>query len=442
MDNQQDVAEDFPPPGYVVIESALPGIEIYKPVDKTDKKEPDVVDFKCPQCLATTAYSVEDGGLRCAHCGYYEAPEEKIVGKSAEEFEFTVETMAVSGSAQGWGEARQSLRCQSCQATTSLPEGHLTHTCPFCGSTQVLQQLAVQDMLRPKFVIPFKVDDDACKRISTAWLGSSWMTPKSLKSLASLASFTGIFLPYWTFDAKSRAHWRAQVGHQVTESYYDSSSKSWQTRTKTEWRWESGQVSGVYDDVLVPGTNKISDILLERIKDFDTRGFVPYEPVYLAGFLAQAYDLMLEQSWTFARDFMREDTRLKCRSQASTSQIRQFSMSLDFSEESWRYVLLPVYVAVYRYADQVFQVMINGQTGTIAGQRPVDWPKVWIAVLGMVMPGILLGLLGLFASALGALVPPSLVAGGIILVLAFILLVIGVIFAVSTVIKARRMDDV
>jgi hypothetical protein len=364
------------------------------------------------------------------------------VGKAADEFEFTVETLSVSGAAQGWGEARKALKCQSCQATTTLPDGHLTHTCPFCGSTQVLQQVAVQDILRPKFLIPFKVDADACHTIARQWLGSSWMTPKSLKSLASLASFTGIFLPYWTFDARSHAHWRAQVGHQVSERYYDASSKSWRTRTKTVWWWESGQVRRTFDDVLLPGTNSLSHVLLGRVKDFDARGFVPYEPVYLAGFLAQVYDLPLEQAWTAARDLMREDTRLKCRSQGSTSQIRQFTMSLDFSEESWRYVLLPMYVAVYRFEDKVFQVMVNGQTGSIAGQRPVDWPKVWLAVLGMLMPGILMGLFGLFASALGALLPPALVAGGIVLVIAFILLVLGIIFAVSTVIKARRMDDV
>ena len=305
-----------------------------------------------------------------------------------------------------------------------------------------MQQDAAQDMLRPRFLIPFKVDADACQKIARTWLGSSWMTPKSLKSLASVASFTGIFLPYWTFDAVSSAHWRAEVGHQVSDSYYDSSSKSWKTRTKTVWRWESGQVRQIFDDVLIPGTNSLSLVLLEQLQDFGTSQFVPYEAVYLAGFLAQAYDIQLDSAWKTVRDRMREETRLKCRDQATTTQIRQFTMSLDFSDESWRYVLLPVYVAVYRYENQVFQVMVNGQTGTIAGQRPVDWPKVWLAVTGMLAPGVLLGLFGLLASAVGAVVPPSLIAGGVVLVIAFIFFIVGIIFAVLTIIKAGRMDDV
>ena len=103
MDDQLKVVNEFPPPGYVAVKSAVDGIEVYKLVDKTDIAGPAVIDFKCPQCFATTAYSVPDGGLRCTHCGYYEAPSQPVVGKAAEEFEFTLETMTAAGLAQGWG---------------------------------------------------------------------------------------------------------------------------------------------------------------------------------------------------------------------------------------------------------------------------------------------------------------------------------------------------
>ncbi len=138
---------------------------------------------------------------------------------------------------------------------------------------------------------------------------------------------------------------------------------------------------------------------------------------------------------------MRSDTHGACRAQASTSQIRNFSMSIDFGDESWRYVLMPVYLAVYRYNDQAYQIMINGQNGSIAGQRPVDWTKVWLAVAAMLAPGVLLGLIGVLAAALGLALPPSLIAGGGLLIVAFILLLVGIIFAVITLNKARAMDD-
>jgi len=165
-------------------------------------------------------------------------------------------------------------------------------------------------------------------------------------------------------------------------------------------------------------------------------------PSYLAGLLAQAYDVPLESAWAAAREQMRDRTREACYGQASTSQARNFSMSLDFSDESWRYVLVPAYVAAYRYGGQSYHVMVNGQTGAIAGQRPVDWTRVWLAVAAMVAPGLLLGLLGVLATVLGAVMLPSLAIGGGVLLVALVLLIIGGIFAVITLNKARGMDDV
>ncbi|MBN1873160.1 MAG: DUF2975 domain-containing protein, partial [Anaerolineae bacterium] len=378
------------------------------------------------------AYSVVDGGLHCAHCGYYEPPEKSVVGKGAQEFEFTVETMAIATQAQGWGTARKELQCQNCGARTSLPEGHLTHVCPFCGSNRVLQQDTPQDVLRPRFLVPFKIEVDACQQIARDWLGSNWMTPKSLKDVARIANFQGIYLPFWTFDATTKAQWRAQVGHTRTERY--RSGGEWKTRTVTDWRWESGDVQRDFDDWVIPGTAKLSQLLLERIRKFDLLALVPYEPQYLAGFLAQAYDVMLESAWEHAREQMREDTRQVCRAQASTSQIRNFSMSLDFSNESWRYVLLPVYVAVYAYGGESYQVMLNGQTGEIAGQRPVDWTKVWWVVAALLAPGVLLGILGIITALLGV--------GIVVGIIALVLLVVGGIIAAIIVSAAMSMDDV
>ena len=437
----------FPPEGYVPVQSAVPGIELYMPAPEDEAVGPEVVNFKCPQCLATTAYSVTDGGLRCAHCGYYEPPATEVVGKGARTFEFTVETVsaarqAAARQANGWGMERCELRCQNCGADTSLPPGDLTHTCPFCGSNRVIQHEAPQDQLRPRFLIPFKVDLERCQVVAREWLSSSWMTPNALKEAARVADFSGVYVPYWTFDARTAGSWRAQVGHQVTERYYDAGSKSWNTRTKTVWRLESGRAQLTFDDMLVNGSTKLSPVLLARMQDFDTRELVTYAPSYLAGFLAQAYDRSLEDAWKEGRERMRAKTQDACRGQASTNQIRNFSMQLDFSDESYRYVLVPLYLAAYSYEDKTYQVMINGQTGTIAGQRPVDWTKVWLAIAGMLAPGVLVGLFGILASALGIVLAPSLAAGGLLLIVAFVLLVIGLIFAGITIGKARSMDDV
>ena len=422
---------NFPPSNFLPTDSAIPGIEVFKPAqEQEDHRE--VVDFSCPQCGATTAYSIAEGGLTCVHCGYYEAPAREVVGKDAQAFEFTVET--VERAAQGWGEARKELACQNCGAVTTFSQESLTHTCPFCASNKVVQREAPQDVLRPRFLIPFQIQPVACQKIAREWLGSSWMTPGKLRTLARLADFTPIYLPFWTFDATTHAGWRAQVGHTVTDRYYDHSSRSWKTRTRIEWRWESGKVHKTFDDLQVPGTARLSALLMGGIKAFNLAALVPYDPSFLAGMQAQAYDVLLEKAWEQGRAVMRDRTREVCRQQASTGMIRSFSMTLDFSEENWRYLLLPVYVAAYTFAGQTFQVLVNGQTGIIAGQRPVDWTRISLAIAAALGPGLLLSIIGLLTLVFGGV---GVVIGGV----GLFLLLIGCAITFFIVRTAMRMDD-
>ncbi len=420
----------FPPPDYIPTESAVPGIEVFMPAPPAEDFHQEIVDFKCPQCGAATAYSAADGGLTCTHCGYYEAPQKPIVGRAAEQFEFTVETMARA--AQGWGIVRKELNCQNCGAATSLPDDSLSAMCPFCGSNKVIQHLAPQDLLRPRFVLPFKITDAECTKIARQWLGNNWMLPADLSNIATLGAFTGIYLPYWTFDADLRADWKAEVGHTKTERYYDNGE--WKTRTVVEWRWESGRVNLHIDDLLIPGSARLSQNLLNQIDNFDLSALSPYEPSYLAGLQAKAYDIPLEMAWETGRQVMREQVRQACLNQTSTPQVRNFNMNLDYANESWRYILLPVYVAHYTYEGKIYQALVNGQSGAIAGQRPVDWNKVWLAIVAILSPGILLGILGLLTMPFAGI---GILIGGA----GFLLLIIGVVIAVTLYMKADRMDD-
>jgi hypothetical protein len=329
--------------------------------------------------------------------------------------------------------SRKELACNKCGAVISIAADALTATCPFCGSHEVVQREEVQDVLRPRFLIPFKIDAEACKGIARQWLGSSWMTPAELQRVATLATFSGIFIPYWTFDALTSADWKAEVGHTVTRTHRDSKGQV-HTTTETVWRWESGHAQVKIDDLVVPGSTRLSKLLLSKLENFDLRQLTPYEPDFLAGFQAQAYDVPLEKAWDAGRQEMRERTRQACLGQASTSRVRNFNMTVDFADERWRYQLLPIYLTAYRYADKVYQVIVNGQTGAIAGQRPVDWNKVWLVIAAIMAPGVLLGLIGLLTVLLGGV---GVVIGGI----GFVLLIIGLIISVIIFRQADSLDD-
>lgn len=418
----------FPPPGFIATDSALPGIEVYKPAPQVESHRP-VVEFSCPQCGGRSAYSVTDGGLTCTQCGHHETPKKAAVGRSAESFEFKVETM--QRAAQGWGESRKTLACQNCGSEVSLAPTDLTHTCPFCASTRVLQRESPQEVLRPRFLIPFGLERDDCQSIFGDWLGNHWLTPRPLRALAHLHEFTGIYLPFWTFEAGASADWKAEVGHEETERYFEDGQ--WKSRTVIKWRWESGSVTRSFSNVLIPGAEQVDRALLGKVSDFDIEGLVPYEASYLAGFQAQAQSVPLETAWQAARQHMREQTKHACYGDASTSRVRNLSMELDFREESWRYILLPFYLATYLYQEKPYHVAINGQRGTIAGPRPADWRKLWLIVAAFLIPGIVALAVALTLATAG-LAQALAIGGGV-------LIAVGLVAALLLVTEAQRLQN-
>jgi Zn finger protein HypA/HybF involved in hydrogenase expression len=387
-----------PPPDFAPVESALPGISVFAPRPKETQIDAPLT-FACPQCGATTKFDVAAGGVACEHCGYKTKPQAQKVGLQAQVLEFTLETL--SQAELGWGVARKELHCDACGADMAIAENALTATCPFCASNRVNIRTAPADQLRPRFLIPFKIQPQATRTLAQHWLGKGWYHPDELGASAIVDRFSGVYLPFWTFSAQIASNWKAEVGYEREERYYDD--KEWKTRTKIDWRWENGRVSINVADLLVSGSTHLSQVILKRLYPFNLNDLVSYAPDFLAGWQAQTYNLTLPKAWEQGKAEMRERAKSACHSEINSSHVRNFNMTADFNEETWRYVLLPVYIAAYKFENKVYQVMLNGQTGAIAGQKPVAWWKIGLAVAAMLSPGLCLGLVGL----------PLLLAGGI-----------------------------
>jgi hypothetical protein len=411
------------------VPSQVEGIEIYGPAPDEEPEE-ETRTFQCPSCGGLTTYSATQRNLVCAHCGREQDLTAELVGRRADEFEFTLQ--AVECATYGWGEERRELACENCGAVVAVAPDILTSTCAFCGSHRVLARPAAGDLLRPTALIPFLVDQQQCQARVREWLGRGWMHPSQLRSVRALRELVGIYLPFWTFDTHVRADWRAEVGTERTERY--RSGGEWKTRTVIDWNWRTGRVQLPIDDFLTVGTTRVSPVLLDRVGPFDLRGLVTYEPGYLAGWQAKLYDVALTQAWEIAREGIRGQAKQACYRDTGSSHVRNMRMTVDFADESWRYILLPVYLASYPFEDRTFQVIVNGQTGQVAGQKPVEWLRVWLVIAAILLPGACLGMVGLLTLGLGI--------GIVGIVLGFILFVAGLIGSFFIFQKARESEEI
>jgi predicted RNA-binding Zn-ribbon protein involved in translation (DUF1610 family) len=373
---------------------------------------------RCEACGGTLAFDPASQALRCPACGRVEAEAEAIGSlKRARGAEFTLE--ALQRGARGWGTERRLLRCDGCGAEIAVEEATIATACPFCASPQVERVTAEEAAVQPGWVLPFQVRPDALVEPVRAWLGRGWMHPGSLATLARVDRFSAVYLPYWVFDARASARYRCEVGKERTVTRRGSDGRM-ETHTVIDWSWQEGTVDRHWKDVRVPGTSRVSARVLGRLAPgLDLGGLVPFAPGLLAGFSAQAYDVGLPAAWDQGRAVIRERTEEVCRQHAKRGggdHVRNMSMTASLDDEVWRYVLLPFHLSAYKYADRTWVVMVDGQTGTVAGQKPVVWWRIWLVIGLMFSPAVCAGGTGL----------PLLLAGGvgaIPLVLAFILLV-------------------
>ena len=409
-----------PPPDFGPVDCDVPGVWVYAP--RSGEVEAERSDFSCPHCGAHLAYDVGAAGLACEHCGHAAAAGGAPVGRAAEAFEFTLDALAQDS--RGWGVQRRELHCDTCGADLSLDAGTLSTTCPFCTSHHVRVRDGRTDELRPRHLVAFAIERSVLADRLRTWLGKGWMHPTGLQSAAGVDEFLGIYVPFWCFDARLECTYRAQVGTRRRDS---------EGRTRIDWSWVDGTRTVGQRDVLEPATRRLSEVLLRRFNAWRLEELTEYEPAFLAGWQALAFDIPLPDAWECGRHRMREAARASCRGSIRGSDVRSFSMLADLKDERWRYLLLPLYVAAYRYDGQVFQVLVDGQTGQVQGQKPVAWWRVWAACGLAFLPATCSGLLGL----------PLLLAGGagvVLLIIGFILFVVAIFGSLRLVKRAKASE--
>ncbi|MFZ5832878.1 MAG: zinc ribbon domain-containing protein [Planctomycetota bacterium] len=287
------------------------------------------------------------------------------------------------------GEPRQRhFHCNNCGAEVSVDFEHRSYTCPFCESTYVVEfDPAQSGRQRPEFVIGFAVTHEQAQDRFRKWLGDNqWFRPGDLKAAEVVERLRGVYLPFWSFSMLAESRWRASIGEHWyrTETYTVIVKGKPETRTRrvqeTEWWPLSGEHHEYYSGFLVSGSRGLTQADALRIMPFHLPALKRYAPYFLAGWLSEEYSVDRTSALQTCQQefYRREQNAVAAHLPGDT--YSKLQVDTRFSQVNSDLVLLPVYLLSYRYQERVYRFLMNGQTGRVAGDKPLSYTRIGSAV--------------------------------------------------------------
>ena len=348
--------------------------------------------FHCPLCGAEAQWNAAKQALVCPYCGTASPAEKDEATGAIREHDLVGALRDFAQNHRGWKTETISVKCQSCQAISVFEPGRVAQRCNFCGSTAIAPYKEIQAPVQPESLLPFKVAEVQVRESIRQWYASRWFAPNRLKSAALTDTVAGVYLPYWTFDAQAHADWTADSGYHyyTTESYRDSKGQTQTRRVQhTRWQRSSGAVDHFFDDDLICASVGVAEPLARKIEPFPTKELLPYQPSFLAGWVVEQYQLDLMAAAQRSRQHM--DTQLEqlCAGQVPGDTYRNLRVSPSYTAQTFKHVLLPIWLLSFNYGSKRYQALVNGYTGEIAGEYPKSAWKIFFFILFlMVVVGV------------------------------------------------------
>ena len=276
------------------------------------------------------------------------------------------ETAAGGEWQQGETENLRSYVCKSCGGEIVGDENTAATSCPFCGNPVVMMG-QFSGALKPDLVIPFKLDKNAAKAGLMQHLSGKRLLPKIFKDQNHIDEIKGIYVPFWLFDTDADA----QVRYRTTKVRVWSDSKYDYTDTSHFLVNRSGSVS--FEHIPVDGSTKMPDDLMESIEPFNFSAAVDFQTAYLAGYLADKYDVDAEQSIERANERVKRSTEEVFASTVHGYQtVVTESSNIRLHGGKAKYALYPVWILNTTWQGKKYTFAMNGQTGKFVGDLPVD----------------------------------------------------------------------
>ncbi|MFD1882913.1 zinc ribbon domain-containing protein [Paracoccus pacificus] len=376
--------------------------------------------YPCESCGASLRFTPGQTVLTCEYCGHTQnispgaarAPGRQETGGSAGEAVLLPEPR--TGRALQWDAAHkspelteiplekglrldqasgdfvedvQTLSCPNCGAKIDIESRVQATLCPFCA-TPVVTDTGVTRQIKPQGILPFVLDEAKARKALEDWLGSLWFAPNGVLQYARRGrAMSGVYSPFWTFDAATVSDYSGQRGDYYYETRYVTREVNGRMQQVAEqvrrvrWRPVSGRVARDFNDVLVLAATSLPRGYTDGLAPWDLSQLRSYNPEYIAGFLAEGYTVALADGHTIARDQMEGVITGDVRRDIGGDEQMISGIQTQYSAETFKHILLPIWTAAYKYNGKSYRFVVNGQTGRVQGERPWSVWKIAFAVL-------------------------------------------------------------
>ena len=342
-----------------------------------------VTNYKCPACTGPLHFVGASGKLECDYCGsqfevekiealYAEKEEKAASAMEAEQAKQETGSWDTSGLDSDWGNEQEKVKlynCPSCGAELICEETTAATACPYCGNPTVVPgQFA--GALKPDFVIPFKLDKkQALDTLKKHYRGKFFM-PNEFKKKNTVDKIQGVYVPFWLFDGEAEG--TVEFAAEKVSVTKKGNKETIQTQHFRALR--GGKLK--FEKVPVDASTKMPDDYMDSIEPFDYSGLKPFSTAYLPGFLADKYDVSVDDGMVRAdlrcQKSLEQELEATVKGYTSVSPLRN---NIKLNRGKVHYALLPVWLLNVNWQEKSYLFAINGQSGKIVGEVPVVFKK-------------------------------------------------------------------
>ena len=321
--------------------------------------------YQCPNCNGNLKFNIKRQRMLCEHCNSTFNPNQFGDGEGAKQSEIEVTVFT----------------CPQCAGELFTTDNEMAGFCTFCGSTTVMESRIANEK-RPDYIIPFQQTKDDCKEAYLKLMKNAFFVPKALKSPEYIEGFRGIYMPYWIYDVKQEGELNLSGKCTTVDEDY---------LTISHYKFD-GKLSSKYEGIAYDGSSALSDTLSRKLMPYKMNSVREFSPAYLSGFYAEAADL--------EADVYEED--VKALTDKRTGEyVKNYygfdSYTIDTKDDAIveqlgttiakkSQAMLPIWFVSYRNKDWVAYATVNGQTGKVVADLPVDVKKYLLYAILLAVP--------------------------------------------------------